>query len=161
MIAGAAFSMFAALSGSVLSYPRVIFAGANKGWMPQIMAKVHPKFATPYMAIITYATLDFFFSISGGFKELAIIASASLLTVYLGVVLATIKLRLDENKKTNGFRLPGGIIIPILAAIAIVWFLSNLAFKEVSSLSIFLLVLSAIYFLITFFGKKKNKDFDI
>ena len=39
MIAGAAFSMFAALSGSVLSYPRVIFAGANKGWMPQIMAK--------------------------------------------------------------------------------------------------------------------------
>ena len=26
--------------------------------MPQIMAKVHPKFATPYVAIITYATLD-------------------------------------------------------------------------------------------------------
>jgi amino acid transporter len=158
MIAGAAFSMFSALSGSVLSYPRVIFAGANKGWMPQIMAKVHPKFATPYVAIITYATLDFIFSISGGFKELAIIASASLLTVYLGVVLATIKLRLDENGKTDGFRIPGGITIPILAAMAIVWFLSNLAIKEVSSLAIFLVALSAIYFLITFFGKKKNKD---
>ena len=158
MIAGAAFSMFAALSGSVLSYPRVIFAGANKGWMPQIMAKVHPKFATPYVAIITYATLDFIFSISGGFKELAIIASASLLTVYLGVVLATIKLRLDENGKTDGFRIPGGITIPILAAIAILWFLSNLAIKEVSSLAIFLVALSVIYFLITFFEKKKNKE---
>jgi len=161
MIAGAAFSMFAALSGSVLSYPRVIFAGANKGWMPKIMAKVHPKFATPYVAIITYATLDFIFSISGGFKELAIIASASLLTVYLGVVLATIKLRLDENGKTDGFRIPGGITIPILAAISIVWFLSNLALKEVSSLAIFLVVLSLIYFLITFLGKKKNKDSEI
>jgi len=157
MIAGAAFSMFAALSGSVLSYPRVIFAGANKGWMPQIMAKVHPKFATPYVAIITYATLDFIFSISGGFKELAIIASASLLTVYLGVVLATIKLRLDENGKTDGFRIPGGITIPILAAIAILWFLSNLAIKEVSSLAIFLVALSVIYFLITFFEKKEKQ----
>jgi basic amino acid/polyamine antiporter, APA family len=161
MIIGAAFSMFAALSGSILSYPRVIFAGANKGWMPQIMAKIHPKFATPYMAIITYATLDFIFSISGGFKELAIIASASLLTVYLGVVLATIRLRLDKNGETNGFRLPGGITIPILAAMAIIWFLSNLAFKEVSSLSIFLLVLSAIYFFITFFSKKKNNGVEI
>ena len=157
MIAGAAFSMFAALSGSVLSYPRVIFAGANKGWMPQIMAKVHPKFATPYVAIITYATLDFIFSISGGFKDLAIIASASLLTVYLGVVLATIKLRLDENGKTDGFRIPGGITIPILAAMAIVWFLSNLAIKEVSSLAIFLVALSVIYFLITFFEKKEKQ----
>nr|WP_299415810.1 amino acid permease [uncultured Emticicia sp.] len=161
MIGGAAFSMFAALSGSVLSYPRVIFAGAIKGWMPKIMAKIHPKFATPYVAIISYAVLDFIFSISGGFKELAIIASASLLTVYLGVVLSTIKLRLDENGETNGFRLPGGITIPILAAIAIVWFLSNLAILEVSSLAIFLVVVSAIYILINFFGKKIKKDSDI
>lgn len=158
MIAGAAFSMFAALSGSVLSYPRVIFAGANKGWMPKIMAKVHPKYATPYVAIITYSALDFIFSISGGFQELAIIASASLLTVYLGVVLATIKLRLTEEKKLNGFRLPAGITIPILAAISILWFLSNLAIKEVSSLAIFLVALSLIYYFITFFGKNKNKD---
>lgn len=161
MIVGAAFSMFAALSGSVLSYPRVIFAGAIKGWMPKIMAKVHPKFATPYIAIISYAVLDFIFSISGGFKELAIIASASLLTVYLGVVLSTIKLRLDENGETKGFRLPGGITIPILAAIAIVWFLSNLAIQEVSSLAIFLIVVSVIYFLIAFIGKKRNKDSEV
>ncbi len=148
MIFGAIFSMFAALSGSVLSYPRVIFAGANKGWMPQVLAKVHPNFATPYVAIIAYAILDFVFSISGGFKELAVIASASLLTVYLGVVLATIKLRSKEKIRTTGFRLPGGIAIPIMAAIAILWFLSNLAFKEISSLVIFLAVLSVVYFFI-------------
>jgi basic amino acid/polyamine antiporter, APA family len=158
MMAGAIFSMFAALSGSVLSYPRVIFAGANRGWMPKVMAKVHPKFATPFVAIISYALLDFVFSISGGFKQLAIIASASLLVVYFGVVAATIKLRLQEKGKAKGFRLPFGVGIPILAAISILWFLSNLALKEITSLVIFLGILSVLYLLIVFFGKRNNKQ---
>ncbi|HLO42811.1 MAG TPA: APC family permease [Leadbetterella sp.] len=158
MMAGAVFSMFAALSGSVLSYPRVIFAGANRGWMPKIMAKVHPKFATPFVAIISYAALDFVFSISGGFKQLAIIASASLLVVYFGVVAATIKLRLQEKGKTEGFRLPFGVGIPILAAISILWFLSNLALKEITSLVIFLGILSVLYLLIVYFGKRNNNQ---
>jgi APA family basic amino acid/polyamine antiporter len=158
MMSGAVFSMFAALSGSVLSYPRVIFAGSNKGWMPKIMSKVHPKFATPFVAIISYAALDFIFSISGGFKQLAIIASASLLVVYLGVVAATIKLRLQEKGKTKGFRLPFGVGIPILAAISILWFLSNLAMKEITSLVIFLGILSVLYLPIVFFGKRNNNQ---
>jgi basic amino acid/polyamine antiporter, APA family len=158
MISGAVFSMFAALSGSVLSYPRVIFAGANRGWMPKIMANVHPNFATPFVAIISYAALDFVFSISGGFKQLAIIASASLLVVYFGVVAATIKLRLQEKGKTKGFRLPFGVGIPVLAAISILWFLSNLALKEITSLAIFLAILSILYLLIVFFGKRNNNQ---
>ena len=162
IIAGAAFSMFAALSGSILSYPRVIFAGANKGWMPAFIAKIHPKFATPYWAIIVYALFDFIFSISGGFKELAIIASASLLSIYMGVVLATIKLRLkNKATKTDSFKLPGGIIIPVFAAIAIFWFLSHLAQNEFIALGLFLLILSIIYILINTFGKNKNQDSSI
>lgn len=157
IILGAAFSMFAALSGSVLSYPRVIFAGANKGWMPAFLSKVHPKFATPFLAIIVYALFDFILSISGGFKELAIVASASLLSIYLGVILATIKLRLNNTNKTNDtFKLPFGITIPIIAGIAILWFLSNLAFEEMKSLGILLAILSIIY-LIIFLGKA-NKN---
>jgi basic amino acid/polyamine antiporter, APA family len=154
MILGAAFSMFAALSGSVLSYPRIIFAGAKKGWMPSFLGKVHPKFATPFWAIIAYSLFDFTFSISGGFKALAIVASASLLSIYLGVVLATIKLRLKNNADNiHNFKLPFGITIPVLATIAILWFLSNLAFSEMKSLGILLAVLSLIYLII--YGRKK------
>jgi basic amino acid/polyamine antiporter, APA family len=154
MILGAAFSMFAALSGSVLSYPRIIFAGATKGWMPSFLGKVHPKFATPFWAIILYALFDFTFAISGGFKTLAVVASASMLSIYLGVVLATIKLRIN-NKGNNLpiFRLPFGITIPVLATISILCFLSNLAVTEMKSLGILLLVLSLIYLII--YGRKK------
>jgi basic amino acid/polyamine antiporter, APA family len=154
MILGAAFSMFAALSGSVLSYPRIIFAGATKGWMPAFLSKIHPKFVTPFWAIILYALLDFTFAISGGFKTLAVVASASMLSIYLGVVLATIKLRL-KNKGNNLplFKLPFGITIPVLATVSILWFLSNLAMTEVMALGILLLVLSLIYLII--YGRKK------
>ncbi len=154
MILGAAFSMFAALSGSVLSYPRIIFAGANKGWMPSFLGKVHPKFATPFWAIIAYVLFDFIFSISGGFKALAIVASASLLSIYLGVVLATIKLKFkNKADDTPNFKLPFGITIPVLATISILWFLSNLALSEMKSLGILLAVLSLIYLII--YGRKK------
>ena len=154
IIAGAAFSMFAALSGSILSYPRVLFASANKGWLPAFIAKIHPKFATPFFAIIIYAMLDFIFSVAGGFKELAIIASASMLTIYLGVVLATIKLRLkNKSQKSDYFKLPFGITIPIIAGISIIWFLSNLEAKEFISLGIFLSLLSIVYLLISFLKK--------
>lgn len=149
MILGAAFSMFAALSGSVLSYPRIIFAGAKKGWLPSFLGSVHPKFATPYWAIIAYSLFDFTFAISGGFKALAVVASASLLSIYLGVVLATIKLRFKNNSSNIPlFKLPFGITIPVLATIAILWFLSNLALSEMKSLGILLAVLSLIYVLI-------------
>jgi basic amino acid/polyamine antiporter, APA family len=154
MILGAAFSMFAALSGSVLSYPRIIFAGAKKGWMPSFLGKVHPKFTTPFWAIILYALFDFIFAISGGFKTLAVVASASMLSIYLGVVLATIKLRLNnKGNNTPLFKLPFGITIPVLAMISILWFLSHLAVSEMQSLGILLSVLSLIYLIIH--GRKK------
>lgn len=146
IIVGGIVSIFGSLSGSILSYPRVLFAGAQSGWFPAFLAKVHPKFATPYWAIIVYAMLDFIFAISGGFKQLAVIASASLLTIYLGVVLAVIRFRLSPKSSTeSSFRLPLGLFIPIVAVIAILWFLSNLTMKELGGMGIAFLFLSAIY----------------
>jgi APA family basic amino acid/polyamine antiporter len=57
-----------------------------------VLAKVHPRFATPYISIMVYAGIGFVMEISGGFKQMAIFASASLLLIYLGVALATIRL---------------------------------------------------------------------
>jgi L-asparagine transporter-like permease len=51
--------------------------------------------------------LIFIFSVSGGFKQLAVLASAAILFIYLAVILATIKLRgrkQDSSEKTSGCR---------------------------------------------------------
>ncbi len=98
LLIAAAISCFGLNSGDLLATPRLLFASANDGLFPKFLGKVHPKFATPYTAIITYASFIFIFSISGGFKQLAILASASILLIYLAVILSTIKMR-KKNKK--------------------------------------------------------------
>jgi len=143
-----AISMLGALGGEILSVPRILFAGARDGLMPKALSNIHPRFNTPYIAIIFYASLGLFFAIFGGFKQLAIIASASALIIYLGAVLATLKLRKagsPPSEKT--FKVPGGLTIPLLAMCVIVWLLANLSGQELLSIVIFIVVFSFIYFL--------------
>ncbi len=155
LLVTAAISCFGAVFGDVLNTPRLLFAGANDGLFPKFLGKVHPKFATPYYAIISFAALIFIFSISGGFKQLAVLASAAILLIYLAVILATIKLRIvkqDAAEKT--FKMPGELIIPFIGIAAIVWLLTGLSKWEILSTLIFLAVVSMIYLFTKKFQKK-------
>ena len=151
----AAISCFSAVSGDVLCTPRMLFAGANDGLFPKFLGRVHPKFATPHLAIISYATLIFIFSVSGGFKQLAVLASAAILLIYLAVILSTIKLRMKkQNTAEKTFRIPGGLIIPIIGIAAIIWLLTGLTAPEIYSTLIFIAVICVIYFAMKQFQKK-------
>lgn len=149
VILGTALSMLGILSGEILSIPRILFAGARDGLMPKPLASVHPRFFTPHIAVAFYASLGFLLAIAGGFKQLAIISSACTLLVYLGTVLATLKLRktaLLTSEKT--FSVPGGATIPLLATGGILWLLSGLTKPEFMGIFIFIVLLSVIYILI-------------
>lgn len=157
IVAAAALSMLGALGGELLSVPRILFAGARDRLMPTPLARVHPLYSTPYVAIIVYASIAFLLAISGGFKQLATIASAALLIVYLGAVLASIKLRRKSNATSeNTFRVPGGVIVPVIASAGIFWLLSSLTKPELLGIIIFIAVFSFIYFTIQFIKKKKS-----
>ena len=77
---------------------------------------------------------------------MAILASGALLLIYLAVVLALIKLRLQKNQTGEKmFKIPGGLIIPGIAIIAIVYVLSNLKPVEIISIAIFVAAICIIY----------------
>ncbi len=143
----AALSCFGGVIADVMATPRSLFACANDGMFPKFLGKVHSKFATPYLAIITYASLIFIFSVSGGFKQLAILASAALLLVYLSVILATIKLRRDkEDELEKTFQVPGGLIVPFIGMASILWLLTSLNKWEILSTIIFITTICLVYF---------------
>ena len=155
VIFGAFFSMFGNLSGMVLNMPRILFAAARDNVIPvKNLAKIHSSYSTPHVAIIGYATLACFFACTGEFKQLAILASASYLLIYLGVVLAVIKYRVTKQDEAGGFKIPGGYAIPVFSTAAILWFLSNLPANELTAMLIFLVLLSLIYLVTNFLRKK-------
>ncbi len=149
-------SMLGYLGGEVLSIPRILYAGARNRQMPKIFSTIHPKFLTPHYAILVYAFLDLIISVSGELQQLIIIASASILLIYLGVVLATIRLRkINTTGAEKTFRIPGGILIPLLSVCVIIWLLAHLTAKEFLYEGIFIVVFCLIY-LVMQLTKKQN-----
>jgi len=131
LLAAAAISMFAALSGDMLNTPRVIFASARDGNLPAFLAKVHPQHKTPYRAVIFLAAVACAFALSGSFRLLAVVASGSILVIYLGVSLAVIRLRYrDGQPGAEEFRIPGGVTVPVLSCLVIGWFLLQMTRQE-------------------------------
>jgi len=153
---GAAVSMFGALSSDILSMPRILFGASKDKTIPfNKLSLIHKKFEPPYVAIIVYVSLDLLFDSLGGFKQLAILSSASVLLIYLLISLAVIKLRKMEKGKLNSetFKIKGGLLVPITSALVILWFLSNLSNKEIAVLILTIIFLSLVYYIKTLFKK--------
>ncbi|WP_283637015.1 APC family permease [Aquaticitalea lipolytica] len=157
LIAGAAISMFGNLSGAVLNLPRVVYALARDKVIPlKPLALIHKSFATPYVSIIVYASIGFIIASVGGFEQLVTMASASLLIIYLGVALSVIKLRYSQKSQPDEFKIPGGLLVPILSIAIILYFLSYLTKNEMVGAGVFLVIISIIYGLIKVIKRKKT-----
>ena len=63
-------SSFSSLNGSMLASPRVFFAMADDGLFFESIAKVHPRFKTPYVAILLAAVLGIALVMSRSFEAL-------------------------------------------------------------------------------------------
>ena len=152
---GAIISMFGYLSGSILNNPRVVYALARDKVIPvKSLAKIHKSFATPYIAIIIYTFIVFIIAASGSFEKLAIIASSAMLIVYLAVALSVIKLRKTHKSQEGEFKIPGGLLVPILAIMVILYFLYNMSSKEMIATVIGITFLTILFSVIKFIKKR-------
>ncbi|WP_415867200.1 APC family permease [Thalassobellus suaedae] len=159
LIVGAAISMFGTVSGSILNSPRVLYALARDKVIPiKALSKIHKSFATPYVSIITYASISFILSVTGSFEKLAVIASSSMLILYFGVALSVIKLRKSLKTQPGEFKIPGGLLVPVISIAIILYFLSNLSIQEMTATLVFIGILSLIYILIKMIKKNVSNN---
>lgn len=134
LIAAVVLSIYGNLSGDLLGGPRIIFASALDDNLPRSLAKVHPKYRTPHVAIIFFATVIAVFALSGTFTYLAVVATGSLLLVDLAVILAVPLLRRRDGMPKEGqFRLPFGPVIPTLAFAVVGWLLLQMPLNEAAT----------------------------
>jgi len=136
LLAGVVISIYGAISGDMLGAPRVIFASSLDDNLPRFLSKVHPKYKTPHVAVIFFATVVCAFALSGTFRYLAVFATGSLLLIDLGVVLAVLRLRQRDGLPEAGqFRLPFGPLIPISSCLIVGWLLLQVPADEAISIA--------------------------
>ena len=146
LIVGAVISIYSTLSGDMLGGPRVIFASSRDDNLPKILGRVHPKYKTPYVAIIFFAIVVAVFALSGTFMFLAGVATGSLLLIYLAVSVAVWRLRQrDGLPKEDEFRLPFGPVIPGLSCLFVGGLLVQLPLDEAMTIGALVATCIAIY----------------
>ncbi|MCX6538520.1 MAG: amino acid permease [Acidobacteria bacterium] len=125
IVACMAVAIFGTLAGDMLASPRAVLPVAERGVLPRVLARVHPRFHTPHVAIAAYAGLACVLALTGAFRPLAVLASVSLLLVYLVVCVAALKLRLTRPRAPGAFRAPGGPLISLLGIVTVLWLLAQ------------------------------------
>jgi basic amino acid/polyamine antiporter, APA family len=113
--AGMALSMLVTLNGTVMSGARVPFAVARDGYFFHALAKVHPRFHTPSVAIAVQAVLSIFLLFLGAnFRQLFSLAIFAEWLFYMIAGSTIFVFRQRDRNAERPFRMPGYPIIPAL-----------------------------------------------
>ena len=117
-------SSFSSLNGSMLAAPRVFFAMADDGLFFRALARVHPRFQTPYVAILLAALLGMALVMSRTFEALTDTFVLAIWPFYALGVAAIYRLR----RRPAGQPRPtwhGYPIVPAIFIVAVAWFIVN------------------------------------
>ena len=143
MTVGAAVSIEGNVGNTMLAGPRYLYALAVDGFGPRALARVHPRYQTPALAIATQGGLALLLALSGSFVQLAMLSIVARLATYIGTAAAVPVLRQKHRRafgtlspaserpipgrtvQEDSFVLPGGPAIPLLAILLCLVFLAS------------------------------------
>ena len=135
---------------------RLIMAMAKDGEIPSFFAFVHPKFHTPWVAIIFLGLMGVLGSFFTELIALFDTAAASVLICYLLVAITVIVLRKNEPAMDRPYKISLYPLVPILAILSTIptWLISMTLLKP-GSLGIFVgwILLGILYYLVVKKGK--------
>ena len=115
---GIAVSVFGTTAGTALIVPRFLYAMAERSQLPAVFAQVHHRFRTPVAGIALSTVLSVALAVSGSFKTLVVISVVARFAQFVPTCLAVLVLRARDRRvgrRPEGFRIPGGAVVPIVA----------------------------------------------
>jgi len=148
-------SSFSSLNGSILASPRVFFAMADDGMFFETIAKVHPRYKTPYIAILLAAALGMILVLSRSFEALTDTFVLAIWPFYALGVAAIYRLRRHRPDLPRPYRAIGYPIVPAIFIVAVVAFVANAIVVEPVSTGITIaLIFAGVPVYLVAFGKK-------
>ena len=123
-------STFGSVNGSMLVNPRIFFAMAEDRLFFQSMAKVHPRYQTPHVAIILTAALGVFFVLTRTFEQLADTFVLTMWPFYALSVAAIYRLRRTRPDLERPYQAWGYPVVPALFILGAIYLIANALITE-------------------------------
>jgi APA family basic amino acid/polyamine antiporter len=117
-------STFGTLTGSLLTSPRIFYAMAEDGLFFRGVAKVHPRYHTPHIAIGINIVLGVIFVLARTFEQLADAFVTAIVPFYALGVASLFVLRRRPGY-APAFRVPGYPFVPLLFVASTLYLLLN------------------------------------
>jgi amino acid transporter len=146
MTAGVIASVGGNVAGALFATPRMTYALALDGQLPSFFAAVHSRFRTPHWSVVAFGVLVLVLAVAGSFAWLAAMSVLIRLLIFLTCIAATPRLRRRFGHMTTARRLPGGYLIPAIAAVLCGWLLMQVTLHSVLATAA-LLALGLVLFL--------------
>ncbi len=144
-------SAFGSLNGSMLASPRIFFAMADDRLFFDTIAKVHPRFKTPYVAILLAGALGVLMVLTRTFEQLTDTFVLTMWPFYALAVAAVYRLRWQRPTLERPYRVSGYPVVPGIFLAGCVYLVVN-AFiaSPVQTGAVFAVVMAGIpvYYLI-------------
>ncbi len=115
----------------LMASSRLIYGMAEARTLPTILARIHPKTRTPWVAIFSLMVLSMLFVLKGDIKTVANLTNFAVFMTFLAINASVIILRY-KMKKRRPFKVPLNIgkfpVIPALGILFCLFMLGNVGF---------------------------------
>jgi amino acid transporter len=132
-----------------------LFAMAEQGQLPQLLAATHRRFRTPHIAILISAAVMLVLTLQGSFMSAVTISTVIRLLAYIATCISLPVLRFRNDAPLPRFSAPAGVAVAVAATTLSVWLLSNSPSNDARAAG-----LAAVLGLLIFFlwGKPEKTD---
>jgi basic amino acid/polyamine antiporter, APA family len=149
---GAAFITLAALvsvsgwlAGNMLAVPRLGMAMAERGDFPAVLARVHPRFRTPWVSILLFAGVAWILANQAGLLQNLSLSAVSRLFVY-GLVCAALPVFRRWDERGSGvvapalFKAPAGNVLAAIGVATSIVLATRMSTREALSMCVLVLL---------------------
>jgi len=144
---GAVISMGSVLLVFQLGQPRIFLSMARDGLLPPVMAKIHPKYKTPWVGTLLTGIFVGCFAAFANIAEVVDLTNIGTLFAFVLVSLGVIILRKTDPDRKRPFRVPGVPFTPLISVAACLYLMFQLPSVTWIRFGVWLLIGFVIYFL--------------
>lgn len=140
------------MNSCITTPPRTLFAMARDGMLPQVFTKIHPKYQTPYVAILFLGVIALLLTMTNSIQYVASLSLFADLFFYVIGIISAGGMRQKHPELYRPFKAPGAKIgIPVSAVIYVIM-MTQLGVSAIASG-----VVWAVLGMVLYFGYQKYK----